>query len=227
MQFVIEWQRNDATMASLCRAFGVSRQTGYEWVNRYFEFDEAGDRELLEDRSRRPLHSPTAVDEAVVDLVIRARKARPHWGPRKLRVWLSEQYEMPAASTIGEILKRHGLVKKRRRRVHTPPYTKPFAQCAAPNAVWCVDFKGHFKTLDGVRCYPLTIMDAYSRFLIRCEGVLEPDGEKVRPIFESTVCVYGRRRPDVFVGLVAQARYRPRAHRARQASAKRASRANA
>jgi transposase InsO family protein len=98
---------------------------------------------------------------------------------------------MPAASTIGDILKRHGLIKQRRRRVHTPPYTKPFAQCSAPNSVWCVDFKGHFKTQDGVRCYPLTIMDAYSRFLIRCEGVLDPDTENVRPIFESAFREFG------------------------------------
>lgn len=191
MQFIREWQKSETSMAALCRAFGISRQTGYKWVRRYFEFEEEGDPALLQDRSRRPLTSPTAVDEAVVDLIIRARKARPHWGPRKLHAWLGERYTMPAASTIGEILKRHGLVKRRRRRVHTPPYTKPFAQCSAPNSVWCVDFKGHFKTRDGVRCYPLTIMDAFSRFLIRCEGVLDPDAENVLPIFESAFREFG------------------------------------
>ena len=194
-RFIIEWKKHEMPMAALCRAFGVSRQTGYKWVGRYYEDGPDGCPAALEDRPRRPLSHPQQVGSAVVELVVWARKKWPHWGPRKLRVWLSDRVRpdliLPAPSTIGEILRREGLIRPRRRRRHTPPSTQPFGACTAPNQVWCVDFKGWFRTGDGIRCYPLTISDAFSRYLIRCEGVLDPDGREVREIFESAFRDFG------------------------------------
>ena len=123
---------------------------------------------------RRPHFNPHQLEGAVVELIIEARKRWPHWGPRKLRVKLQElrpDVVLPAASTIGAVLKRSGLVRHRKRRRRTPPYTMPFGQCVAPNQVWCIDFKGHFKYGNGETCYPLTLTDAFSRYLLRCEIV--------------------------------------------------------
>jgi putative transposase len=197
-QFITEWERErrygPPNFAALCRAFSVSRQTGYKWLRRYL--DAQGDVAALENRSRRPLTSPDQTPVKVVDLLVRARKLRPHWGPRTLRVWLMRQgvqsEELPAASTIGGILKREGLVRRRSRRRRTPPSSaRPSVEADRPNAVWCVDFKGHFRTSDGMVCYPLTIIDAYSRYLIRCEATISPDERFVRRVFESAFREFG------------------------------------
>jgi transposase InsO family protein len=179
-------------MAALCRAFGISRDTGHRWVGRYVEADR--DLTAVQARSRRPLSSPTKVSPEMEDLLIRARKRKPRWGPRKLRAWLVDLHPdvtFPAASTVGAVLKRHGITQPRRKRRRTTPPTQPFATCTGPNAVWCVDFKGHFRTADGVRVYPLTIMDGYSRFLLRCEGLEEPRGREVQHVFESAFSEFG------------------------------------
>jgi hypothetical protein len=106
-----------------CRAYGISRQTGYKWLGRYL--DAHGRIEALADRSRRPLSSPDAIPDDIVDLLVKARKKRPYWGPVRLRKWLVNRGEddakLPAPSTIGSILKRHGLVRPRQRRRRTPP----------------------------------------------------------------------------------------------------------
>jgi hypothetical protein len=106
-------------------------------VPRYFEDGGEGDVRAHEDRPRRPMRHPQTMDAERTDLLIRARKLRPHWGPRKLRVWLARacpRVAWPAPSTIGEILKRHGLVPPRHRRRRTPPFAQPFAACGEPNA---------------------------------------------------------------------------------------------
>jgi transposase InsO family protein len=129
--------------------------------------------------------------------IVEARKLRPRWGAVKLRAWLRRRFpgvEFPSASAIAAILKRRGLVRVPRRRSPRSPavgVTAPFPECLEPNAVWCVDFKGWFCTTDGVRCYPLTITDAYSRYVLRCEGVLDPDGPAVQAIFDSAFQEFG------------------------------------
>ena len=122
----------------------------------------------------RPHRSPTKVADDVEEFLVGARKAR------------SKLAELPAQSTIGEALRRRGLTVPRRlkRARATQAATQPFAEVTGPNATWCVDFKGHFRTHDGRVCYPLTIIDAHSRFLIRCEGVEDPNGREVQRIFE-------------------------------------------
>jgi transposase InsO family protein len=192
-KFVLEARKGEKPIAMLCRDFGISRQTGYKWLRRY---DEEPYPEALDDRSRRPSHSPGRVDQLVEDIVVAARKRYPHWGPRKLRDILIKRHrcpsgDWPSAATIGRILKRRGLVRPRRRRIHTPPYTRPFADVTAPNQVWCIDFKGHFDTLDGTTVYPLTITDAFSRFILRCEVVLDPRTAEVRDILESAFREFG------------------------------------
>lgn len=201
VKFVLEWEtrwdegEGRLNFSALCREFGISRQVGYDWVERYraARFDVSA----VKERSRRPRTSPTKVDADVEELLVAARKAWPTWGPKKLRAWLADHYpklgELPAQSTIGEVLRRRGLtVPHRRKRVRaTQASTQPFAEVTGPNATWCVDFKGHFRTQDGRVCYPLTILDAHSRFLIRCEGVEDPNGREVKRIFDSAFSEFG------------------------------------
>ena len=146
LKMILEMEKGKKAMAMICREYGISRQTGYKWLGRY-QADPCV--AMLQDRDRRPHFNPRQLEGAVVELIIEARKRWPHWGPRKLRVKLQElrpDVVLPAASTIGAVLKRSGLVRQRKRRRRTPPYTMPFGQCVAPNQVWCIDFKGHFNT---------------------------------------------------------------------------------
>jgi transposase InsO family protein len=200
-KFVLEWERrwNEAeggrvNMAELCRMFGVSRQTGYTWVKRF----RAADNELdaLAERSRRPKTSPRAVSPELEDLIVAARKLYPRWGPRKLHARLVETNpgkEVPSASAMSKVLMRRGMTtpRRKRRRQRSMGVTAPFSGCEAPNAVWCIDFKGWFATDDAIRCYPLTLIDAFSRFLLRCEGLRDPDTKHVRQVLDSAFLEFG------------------------------------
>ena len=198
-KFILEWERlwnateGRVNVSALCREFGVSRDSGYRWIHRY----QAANHDLsaVVDRSHRPSTMPTKVDEEIEELVVAARKSQPRYGPKKLRSLLIEHYAhlpVPAASTIGEILKRRGLSQRsRKRRRRSTPFSHPFADVVAPNTTWCVDFKGHFRTKDGRTCYPLTSLDAHTRFLIRCEALLEPTSDAVRAVFDSAFQEYG------------------------------------
>jgi transposase InsO family protein len=200
-KFVLEWERrwNEAeggpvNMAELCRVYGVSRPTGYKWVERYREAKR--DVRAVVERSRRPKSFPTALSPEVEDLIVAARKRWPKWGPRKLRRRLVDAnpgVPVPSASVMSKVLKRRGLTVPRRRQRRRAPagVTTPFRGCDAPNDVWCIDFKGWFRTGDGVRCYPLTLIDAFSRYLLRCEGLCEPNGEQVRSILDSAFLEFG------------------------------------
>lgn len=192
IRFIDEWERGDLSMVALCRKYGVSRQTGYKWVHRYQEF--GGCAHALTDLSRTPHHHPWATDQGLVDLVIRARKRWPNWGPVTLHQWLKRVHPhvpIPAPSTIGRIVKRHGLSKARHRRRRTPPCEQPFSKCVGPNQVVCADFKGHFRLGDGTVCYPLTIMDAHTRLLMRCEALTSTAVDQARPVFQSAFRQYG------------------------------------
>jgi putative transposase len=177
-------------MAALCREFGISRKTGYKWLERYRSEGAMG----LRERSHAPLRHGQAHDVAVVQTVLGLRERWPHWGPKKLRVKLAEHHPelaVPAASTIGDWLRHEGLVGRSRRRRRCPAYTQPFAAVAAANDVWCTDFKGWFRTGDGRRCDPFTLTDAHSRYLLRCQAVARPDEENVRPILEAAFKEHG------------------------------------
>jgi len=173
-----------------CARFGISRAKGYKWLQRYREQGPEG----LRDRKPVPGGCPHKTPDAVEDCVVRLRKEYPQYGPKKLRAMLLErarEMAIPAASTIGDILDRYGLIRPRPVRLRTPPSSHPLAHAQQPNDVWCVDFKGDFALGDGTRCYPLTITDAASRYLIKCESVSRPDETHCRPHFERAFREFG------------------------------------
>lgn len=189
LRFIGLVNESDDTFLSLCEQFEISRKTGYKWVARY---ERLGPRGLEE---ARPIaHTfPHATPAEVVDALIELRKERPTWGPKKLRAVLESRglQHVPAASTIGELLKKHGLIRPRRRRVYTPRTPSVLAPAEQPNDTWCVDFKGHFGLGDRSRCHPLTVTDQVSRYLLKCEGVAKPDDASVRPHFERAFREFG------------------------------------
>ena len=190
IRFVMYYFEHEWSMSALCREFGISRKTGYKMIQRYIE----GGVEGLRDHSRAPHHHPSAVSEAVEQTVLAARHRHPTWGPKKLRAWLGRHdgsLKWPAASTMGQILNRHGLTVRRHRSRKTRVYDQPFVGCDYPNAVWSADFKGWFLTADGSRCDPLTISDNHSRYLLRCQAVRPTDYEAVKPVFEAVFREYG------------------------------------
>jgi putative transposase len=170
-EFLEAAMRGEHSFAELCRRYGMSRKNGYKWFNRY-RFELAfPHRELsFANKSRRPRSSPTAIGVKVEAAIVELRKDRPHWGPKKLRVVLAKQrpdLALPSESTFAAVLKRNGLVRPRRKRARSTPYTAPLGHASHANALWSIDFKGDF-TLGsgGKRCYPLTVTDSYSRFII-------------------------------------------------------------
>jgi transposase len=171
VKFIAAYLRGEMPVLRLSQAFGVSRKTAYKWISRY---SEGGVAELLE-RSRRPLSHPKAVSPEIASLVVATRKEHPFWGPKKLTTVLQAAYpglKLPANSTMGHLLARHGLTRLRRAASRrSTPYGKPFLGYDEPNAVWCADFKGHFRLADRTRCHPLTISDGFSRYLLRCEAL--------------------------------------------------------
>jgi len=178
------------TMVELCTRYSISRKTGYKWLER---FEEAG-RQGLQDRSRAPHTCPHRIADAVAALICAARRQHPSWGPAKLLDWLRPRYphvDLPAVSTAGDLLARRGLVKHRRRRRHySHPGVVP-ATTTQPNDLWTADFKGHFRTRDGLYCYPLTIADQHTRYLLACHGLRSTKGVGVRPVFERLFREYG------------------------------------
>jgi transposase InsO family protein len=189
-RFIDDYWLNLYTMTELCTRYGISRKTGYKWLGRFVEAGGQG----LRDRSRAPHHCPHRISDEIGELICAARCQHPSWGPAKLLHWLGPRHpdlELPAVSTAGDLLARHGLVKKRRRRRHYQhPGVVP-ATTTQPNDLWTADFKGHFRTRDGIYCYPLTIADQHTRYLLACHGLLSTKGQGVRPVFERLFREYG------------------------------------
>ncbi len=190
LRFVFEYQRDEQTMADLCSRFGICRDTGYVWLRRFRLHGVKGLVELNRAAERHPNQTTAELERSVLEL----RQAHMTWGPRKLKRVLERDQPgrgWPAASTMGEIVKRAGLVVPRKRRRRTEPYTQPLAHASESNLVWCADFKGWFKSGDGRRVDPLTITDAWSRYLLRCQAVEKTDTERVRAVFEAAFRQYG------------------------------------
>ena len=190
MRFVMAVEEQTDAFAVVCRRFGVSRKTGYKWLERYRSTGVMG---LLE-RSRAPLQRPHAVTDAIAARCLSVRRAHPTWGPIKVKAWL-ERHEAatvwPATSTIGTLFDREGLTVKRRLRRRSPPSSMPFASCEAANDVWCIDFKGWFLTADGSTCEPLTLSDAVSRYLLRCQSMSRTDTAHVWPVLDAAFREFG------------------------------------
>ena len=186
VQFVMELlerQGSCQSFSAICRQFGVARKTGYKWWRRY----EEGGFEGLVERSRAPRHCPWAVPEEVEALILALRGKHGDWGPATLIARLERLHRgmsFPAVSTVAALLKRNGLVRKRRKRTGASPSPWPLTDGRSPNAVWAIDFKGEFRLGNGRWCYPLTVSDHYSRYLLCCQSLPRPEGRRTRALME-------------------------------------------
>ena len=190
LRFICEHDLGEESMTELCHRYGIARETGYVWLRRYYACGLDGLREHRRAAHRHHNQTPEELEQMVLEL----RQAHMHWGPRKLKRILERDepgHRWPAASTIGALLKREGLVVARKKRWHTAPYTEPLAHAQECNRVWCADFKGWFHTANGQRIDPLTISDAYSRYLLRCQAAEKTNTARVQAIFEAAFREYG------------------------------------
>ena len=190
MRFVTGVEAGEETVTALCRRFGFSRKTGYKWLERYL----AEGIEGLAERSRAPHEHPQAVTAEIAERCLAVRYAHPTWGPVKVRAWLARHdpaMAWPAASTIGVLFDRAGLTVRRKLRRRSAPSSAPFGACDGPNDLWCIDFKGWFLTGDGTHCEPLTLGDAHSRYLLRCQALNRNDTEHVWPVLDAAFREYG------------------------------------
>ena len=181
-QFIADYLRRSLPISELCTHYSISRKTGYKWIDRYLHDGPQG----LEDLSRTPYTSPHRTPDYIEAALIELRSHHPSWGAKKLLSILQRRHRgwtLPARSTTCEILKRHGLVPKQRKRRIIGHPGKPTTAILAPNDVWCADFKGQFKTADGIYCYPLTVTDAHSRFLLGCQALSSTRVEEAKPVF--------------------------------------------
>ena len=190
MRFISDWLNQEMTVSELCRCYGVSRKTGYKLIHRYQEEEQ----EAFKERSRARHNLSNETSRAIVNEILALKYKHVHFGPRKVRLHLMKKYaeeECPAISTVGEILKRHGLVKPRKYRRHVEPYSNPFMTCQRANQVWSADFKGKFLLGNKRYCCPLTITDNFSRFLLACQGMYRPTLKETKEQFEKVFYLYG------------------------------------
>jgi putative transposase len=182
IQFIADYLRRTLSITELCALYGVSRKTGDKWIERSLTSGPPG----LEDRARTPWSRPKQTPQHVVEAIIEVRCRYPSWGAKQLLSILHTRHpswSWPGRSTVCDILRRHGLVPKKRHRRHIGHPGKPTTLIAAPNEVWSADFKGQFKTGDGLYCYPLTVADGYSRFLLGCQALSSTRVAEAKPVF--------------------------------------------
>lgn len=190
LQMISDYLTGHYSPTELSRIYGVSRKTIYKWINRYTVDPEHG----LADRSRAPCTNPNAVPDPVKQTIIETKLKYLHLGPKKVMRYLRRQFPdqyWPADSTAGTILAKAGLVRARRRKARVAPNALPFASCSAPNSVWSADYKGDFQLGDRNRCYPLTVSDNYSRYLLACQGFPNTRYGHAKPVFERLFYQYG------------------------------------
>jgi len=183
VRFVADYASEQWSMSELCDRYGVSRPTGYKWVQRHKE----GGREGLADRSCAPDGCPHRTADATEALIVEARQ-QYGWGAKKLLTVLRTRHPRrawPARSTVNAVLDRHGLLRKNRRRPHWAHPGAPAIHTEHPNQVWPADFKGQFKTGAGDYCYPLTVTDHFSRTLLACHGLRSVATAVTRPVFRT------------------------------------------
>jgi putative transposase len=189
-QFIADYLREVLSVTELCDLYGISRKTAYKWIERYLRQGPAG----LEERTRRPQSSPNRTADEVTQALLEARKRHPTWGGKKLLTLVHQRHpkwDLPHRSTVCDILKRHGMVPKKRNRRHIGHPGKPTSLILAPNDLWSADFKGQFKTGDGRYCYPLTVTDNFSRYLLECQGLNSTAVEEAKPVFTRLFQEYG------------------------------------
>lgn len=191
MELVRLVRREGASVTAAAEALGVSRKTAHKWLAR---FEEEG-RRGVSDRSRSPLTRPNQTPDSTCRLLIETRRRHPSWGPRKVLDYLDlqgwDRASLPAASTVGEILRRADLVKPRRRRAPSPTGAGVAASSAGPNDLWTVDFKGEFRLGDGSVCYPLTIQDHHCRYVLSVRACPSTESGAARSVFRAVFQQYG------------------------------------
>lgn len=189
MRFIARHEEGER-ISDLCQEFGISRQTAHAVIRRYQEHGPKG----LEDRSSRPFRSPHRTPRTIAEKVIALRTKRPTWGPKKLKSRLHElepEVNWPAASTIGAILADAGLVGNRKRRRRASPNTTGLRTTQAPNELWCMDYKGQFRLGNRSYCYPFTVTDHQSRFLLCCDALENTKTLETQMSLRATFAAYG------------------------------------
>ena len=189
-EFIVEHRSGLYSFSALCEKYQISRKTGYKIVDRFGIEGLEG----LRDRSRAPRNSPHQLNSAVVDLLVAARQKHPRWGAQTILDYLERRHTFdrwPARSTVAALFKRHGLVKSHRRRPRPGHPGKPQSPMSAPNSVWTIDFKGQFRTQDGIYCHPLTVVDGFSRYLLVCKGLLSTNHDGVHNALQRAFREYG------------------------------------
>ena len=190
LEFVREYESELFTMTELAAQYGISRKTGYKWLDRF----AADGIDGLRDGSRRPHHSPQATDPELVELLVALRRRHPRWGAKKLLAIAARRAPRaawPSRSAVCTWLKDRGLVVPHRRRARSPHAHSPLAPITRVNQVWTTDFKGEFRTGDGRYCYPLTLRDGFSRFVLRCDALVSRTTAATRRGFERAFHDYG------------------------------------
>jgi putative transposase len=189
-QFIADYLRDVLSITELCDLYGISRKTAYKVIDRYLRQGPAG----LEERSRRPHSSPMRTPDEITHALLEARRRHPSWGGKKLLTLVHKRHphwDLPHRSTVCDILSRHGMVPKKRRRRRIGHPGKPTSSILAPNDLWSADFKGQFKTGDGRYCYPLTVTDNFSRYLLGCQALNSTAVDEAKPVFTRLFKEYG------------------------------------
>jgi transposase InsO family protein len=190
VQFISEYQTGLWSMTELAAQYSISRKTGYKWVER----SATGGLAALLDQSRRPRTQPTATDPALVDALLAVRRRHPSWGAKKLLAVARQQdaaAAWPSRSTVCDLLRRAGVVVPRPRRPRVPRGHHVLSPITAANDTWTTDFKGEFRTGDRRYCYPLTLRDGYSRYVLRCDALLSRSYALTRRGFERSFAEFG------------------------------------
>jgi len=189
IQLISDWNK-ELNITDLSQKYCVSRKTVYKWLNRY----QAQGVDGLKDQNRAPKYRPNQTQEHIIQMLVAEKLINRNRGPKKVYASLKRKHpdiDWPSPNTIGHWLKKHGLVKKRKYRKRVPPYQEPFLGCLAPNAVWSADYKGQFYTSNRRVCYPLTISDNYSRYLLACKALPGPRYRQTKAVFLSAFREYG------------------------------------
>lgn len=189
-QLVTDHHKEHFSITDLSQKYGISRPTVYKWLTRYDQLGIKG----LKEQSRAPQNCPHRTSQKILDIVIQEKLKNRKRGPRKIRGQLKRKHpklELPAISTISYWLKKEGLVEKRKKRLHVAPYTQPFGECHQPNDVWSIDYKGQFYMKNRHVCYPLTVSDNFSRYILGCDALAGPRYIPTRRCLESIFREYG------------------------------------
>lgn len=190
IQLIADWQSQNFSLTDLSQKYGISRPTVYKLIRRYEQFGIDG----LKEQSRAPKNCPHRTSKKILNLIVQEKLKNRKRGPRKIRAQLRRQYpglDFPAISTVSYWLKKEGLVEERRKRRRVPPYTQPFCKCLAPNDSWSIDYKGQFYMRNGRICYPLTVSDNFSRFILGCDALTGPRYVPTRHCLKAIFSEYG------------------------------------